>query len=202
MATVDQLKRAAREISRNLTEAIACYAVFLPTARDTELIARVNAGAVNLGFNVISESLHKAVIMALCRLWDRRADTASLPWLDREMRKSATLRALDDDVGEIDREELRRWHTEVQNTLRMEELKALQGARGRAIAHTANPSRLYQGRSRRAVYGDERRVLEATVPVVDMLNSFVAYAPQPPYLELRRRWSDASGLFWRSGPGA
>src|SRR5258706_2266205 len=89
MAHNVQILRMLRGLDANLQEAIRCYALFRPTGSDKALIARINAAAINPGTNVISDSLHKIAVVALCRIWDKQGDAASLHRLLAELRKTA-----------------------------------------------------------------------------------------------------------------
>ena len=74
----------------------------------------------------------------------------------------------------------------VRATNRCEELEALRRARHRAIAHTATPNKLYKGKARVAQYGDERKVLECTIPLVEKARAFIGYSYVPLFGEHRR----------------
>lgn len=79
MPLSNEHRRIAEAMNRDLAEAIACYGFFLLTGRDRALITKVNNGRVHPGYNVISESLHRSTILALCRLWDKSGDSVHIP---------------------------------------------------------------------------------------------------------------------------
>jgi hypothetical protein len=76
------------------------------------------------------------------------------------------------------------------------ELLALKRARHRALAHTATPNEPYTGKARVAQYGDERKVLEKTIPLVERAGLFVGYSYLSPFSDQRRVRRDHSAKFW------
>jgi len=78
MACDLQIHRTVRAISIDLDLAVTFYETYVPSGQDASLIDRVNKVAFYPAFNIISDSLHRNVILALCRIWDTRPDTANL----------------------------------------------------------------------------------------------------------------------------
>ena len=50
------------------------------------------------------------------------------------------------------------------------------GHDNRALAHTPSPNEAYRGKARVAMYGDERRVMEWTMPLAERANDLIGYA--------------------------
>src|SRR5262249_47547719 len=95
MATIVELRRIAKVISIDLDHAVAFHETFVPTGRDAGLIGRVNNTDFYPTFNIISDSLHRNAIMALCRIWDTQKDTANLNSLAKMFRNNHVLVELD-----------------------------------------------------------------------------------------------------------
>jgi hypothetical protein len=97
-ANLLKTNRTMKAISKNLDLAVAFYETFVPTGQDGGLIDRVNAVEIYPAFNIISDALHINSIMALCRIWDTRRDTANLnfgaQWLPRLERGAVRGRSL------------------------------------------------------------------------------------------------------------
>jgi hypothetical protein len=110
---------------------------------------------VRPAFNVISDALHREVIMTLCRIWDTRTDTADINRLADAFRDPAVIADLKAAGHVIVSAQLTNWLSEVDAVNKSDELKALKRARHRAIAHTATPNEPYKGKARIAHYGDE-----------------------------------------------
>jgi hypothetical protein len=68
MTTNIAIHRIARVISIDLDLAVAFYETFFPSGQDAKLIARVIKSDFHPAFNIISDSLHRNVIMALSRI--------------------------------------------------------------------------------------------------------------------------------------
>ena len=105
-------------------------------------------------FNIISDSLHRNAILALCRIWDTQSDSANLNSLAKMFSNSQVLADLSRAGHRVDPRQIAKWQADVAKVRDSEELKALMTARHRALAHTANPNRGYKGKARVAVYGD------------------------------------------------
>jgi hypothetical protein len=189
----EQMQDMARAISGNMVTAIAFFEVFRPSGQDKHLVKQVNSVGINAGHNAISDALHQGTILTLCRLWDERSDVASIPQAANQLKRSVD--AIEEIGHLVDRKLLRPWTDEVKAYNQSEELRALKLARDRAIAHTAAPNREYLGKSRRSVYGDERKVLEMTIPLVERLNRLIGYKWRE-YAELQRRWNSEANKFW------
>ena len=96
----------------------------------------------------------------------------------------------------IDRKQMKRWQDDIAKVKNSDELEALMRARNRALAHTASPYKRYKGKARGNVYGDERKVMEWTIPLVERANTFIGYSYDPPFDEQRRIWREHAAKFW------
>ncbi len=187
-----RLLRVLREIDANLQEAIRCYAVFRPVGQNKPLISRINTAGVNPGANVISEALHKSVLVTLCRIWDKRSDTASVQCLTKELRKEAQ------GAKGISRRTLAEFEAKADEIRGSNELVAITQIRHRVLAHTANPNEVNRSRVRGAIYGDERNVIQSTITLVKFISDAVHYSPIRPYDEIQKTWERAARDFWRA----
>jgi AbiU2 len=174
----ESLLKLAASVRGDVQRAIALYEVFLPTGKDADLIQRVNAVSVEAAsaYNVVSEALHRQLIATLCRVWDTHKSAAHLPKLAAALKKQRKLvqdgAALDEWLSEVDR--LQDW----------EPLVTLLGFRNVGEAHTADPNlpdprSLKRPRGRRVAFGDERKVLEATVKVMRKLDRLLGVEVDP-----------------------
>lgn len=202
MSINPEIHRTVRAISITLDEAIAFYETYVVSARDAALIKAVNQSGIHPAFNVISDALHREVILGLCRIWDRRPDTANLNKLASEFRSKAVRADLERTGHIADPDALNRWCAGVANGSKSEELSALKRARDRALAHTATPNQPYKGRARVAQYGAERKVLELTTPLVEQAAQFIGYSYLSPFADRRLMWQRYAGLFWRRVDGS
>lgn len=191
-----EMHRTVRSISITLDEAIAFYETYLPSGKDAALIARVNKSDYHPAFNIILDALHRETILALCRIWDKDKDTANLNRLAADFRDKKVLADLKAAKHEVDPTAMRKWLAIVEAGNKSAELEALRRARHRAIAHTATPNKPYKGRARVAEYGDERKMLERTIPLVEQAGAFIGYAYVSPFADQRRVRQDHSKKFW------
>lgn len=185
-------------ISIDLDLALAFYETYLPSGQDQALIDRVNKTDFYPAFNVISDALHREVIMALCRIWDTRTDTADINRSAEAFRDPAVIVDLRAAGHVIMSAKLTKWLSEIDAVNKSEELKALKRARHRAIAHTATPVEPYKGKARIAQYGDERKLLERTIPLVEQAGAFVGYSYATPYDAQRRLRREHAAKFWKN----
>lgn len=185
----------ARHVSRNLEEAIASYEAFVPSGQDAQLINRVNKAAINPGFNIISVSLHHTIVITLCRIWDHNRDAASIWSLTRKLKNKALIAEFAKRPGGIDSTRISAWSKFVEAAGRSEEIGALLAARNHWLAHTKAPDKLYQGKARQVLYGDERKVIEMTIPLVEEANALVGYTYFP-FSEFSARWKREAKKFW------
>jgi AbiU2 len=185
-----------RAISFDLDLAIAFYETYVPSGQDATLIDRMNKVDFYPAFNVISDSLHRNVIVTLCRIWDTRTDTADLNGLADEFRDPQVIADLNAIGHPVDPGQLSKWHVEIDAVNKSNELLALKRAGHRAIAHTANPNKRYQGKARVAQYGDERKIIERTIPLVEQAGAFIGYSYVSPYDEQRRIRREHATKFW------
>jgi AbiU2 len=196
MPTNVEVPRTARVVSIDLDLAVAFYETFLPSGQDAKLIARVNESDFYPAFNVISDSLHRNAIMALCRIWDTQSDSANLNSLAKMFRNNQVLTDLARAGHVVDPKQMKKWQADVAKVKDSDELEALMAARHRALAHTANPNKAYRGKARVAVYGDERRVMEWTIPLVERANAFISYSYARPFDEQRTIRREHAAKFW------
>jgi hypothetical protein len=178
-----EIHRTVRTISVDLDHAIAFYETYVPSGQDVTLIERMNKVDFYPAFNVISDALHRNVIMTLCRIWDTRRDTADLNSLAEEFRDPQVISDLNALGHIIDPGQLSKWHGEIDAVNKSDELLALKRARHRAIAHTATPNEPYRGKARITQYGDERKIIERTIPLVEQAGSFIGYSYVSPYAD-------------------
>jgi AbiU2 len=147
-------------------------------------------------FNIIADSLHRNAIMALCRIWDTQSDSANLNSLAKMFSNNQVLADIARATHPMDPKQMRKWQADVAKIKDSEELEALMTARHRALAHSASPNKGYKGKARIAVYGDERRVMEWTIPVVERVNAFIGYSYVPPFDEQRKIRREHAAKLW------
>ena len=193
-----EMHRTVRIISISLDEAIAFYETYVPSGQNGALIARVNKSDFHPAFNILSDALHRETILALCRIWDKSSDTANLNRLAAEFGNKQVLADLKAAKHEVDPQAMRQWLKAVKDGYNSEELKALQRARHRALAHTASPNKAYAGKARVAKYGDERKVLERTIPLVEQAGAFIGYSYLAPFNDQRAIRERHARKFWDS----
>ena len=121
--------------------------------QDAKLVARVNNSDFYPAFNIVSDSLHRNAILALCRIWDTQSDSANLNSLANMLSNSQVLADLARAGHPVDPKQIEKWQAEAAKVRDSDEVKALMTARHRALAHTANPNRAYKGKARVAIYG-------------------------------------------------
>jgi hypothetical protein len=98
---------------------------------------------------------------------------------------------------------LTQWLAEVEKLQECEPLVALRGYRNVGLSHTSDPNlpdprSLAKPRGRRVVHGDERKVLEATMPIVRKLNRLLGVtvdAAEAKELS-QREWNERAAGFW------
>jgi len=88
--------------------------------------------------------------------------------------------------------------TEVGAASKSDELLALRKSRHRALAHTATPNEPYKGKARQSEYGDERRLIEKTILIVEQAGAFIGYTYPTPFNEQRRVRREHATNFWNS----
>jgi hypothetical protein len=93
----------AERLKLDLTMAISANQVFAPPSRDRTILDVVNAGAAGFAFDLIRHSVLLSEAMALMRLWDTRADVASIPVLDRMLRDDSFRRLV--EGSRVDRQQ-------------------------------------------------------------------------------------------------
>jgi hypothetical protein len=195
-----EIHRTVRAISHDLDEAIAFYETYVPTARDAALIERVNKVDFYPAFNVIAASLLQSVVVTLCRIWDTRRDTADLNSLADAFSDTTVIGDLAAAGHTVDPARLSTWLSEIDAINKSDELAALKRARHRGIAHRATPNEPYRGAARIAQYGDERIIIEKTIPLVEQAGAFIGYSYMTPYADQRRIREEHSTKFWAHIP--
>jgi AbiU2 len=191
-----ELLRIVRAISIGLDEAVAYFETYVPSGQNRTLLDRINRTGFHPAFNVVSDALHRNVIMALCRIWDTRDDTADINTVARAFRDPDMLAKLRADGHAMDAKELKAWLKAVGAVNNSMEFRALKRARHRALAHTATPNVPYDGSARVAQYGDERVVLEKTITLVEKAGEFINYTYIAPFAEQRRIRKEHAAAFW------
>jgi hypothetical protein len=196
--TNPEVVRMVRSISIDLDLAVAFYETYVPSGQDTGLLSFMNKTDFYAAFNVISDSLHRNIIMTLCRIWDTRTDTADINGLADAFRDPTVIADLKAVGHSITSAQLNTWFVGVDRVNKSDELLALKRARHRAIAHTATPNLPYTGTARVAQYGDERKVLEWTIPLVEQAGVFVGYSYVSPFADQRDLRREHASKFWKS----
>jgi hypothetical protein len=191
-----ELHRTVRAISITLDHTIAFYETYLPSGQDSVLIERVNRSDFYQAFNVVSDALYREVILGLCRIWESRKDTANLICLDAAFRHKKVLADLTSAGHAMDMDALKKWQGEIEAGRNSDELSALKRARDRALAHTASPNGVYKGNARVALFGDERKVLERTIPIVEEAGRFIGYSYVAPFEVQRQQRCSFAEKFW------
>ncbi len=195
-----EIRRTVHSVSVDLDYAIAFYETYVPTGQDAALIDRINKVDFYPAFNVISDALHQSVIVTLCRIWDTRRDTADLNSLADAFGDATVISDLAAAGHTIDPGQLKTWLSDVDAVNKSNELAALKRARHRGIAHRANPNTAYQGVARAALYGDERIIIEKTIPLVEKAGAFIGYSYVTPYADQRRIRREHATKFWARVP--
>lgn len=179
------IHKTLEAIVNNVDEAIAFYEVFSPTGSDETLVSMVNQMGLHPEFNIVSDALHRGAILALCRIWDTRKDTANIDilesWIEKNCNDERSVHAC-------------LWLKEVRSVRQSDELGALKRARNRALAHTARTE--YSGTARVAQYGDERRILDRTIALAENANKFFTISPPICFQVWRHDRATGARAFW------
>jgi hypothetical protein len=194
MATEVEIRRTLRTLIADLDRAIAFYETYVPTGQDINLIDRINKTDFYPAYNIISEALHINAILTLCRLWDSKKETASLCQLASKFCRS--MDELSKAGHKIHPQKIDKWLRDVEAGNKSGELLALRRIRHRALAHRADPNNTYTGKARNAVYGDERKVLEMTIPLIIEAGSFIGIVDTVPVDKQRKIRQDHAQKFW------
>ena len=104
---------------------------------------------------------------------DTQPDSANLNSLTKMFGNNQVLVDLARAGHAVDPKQMKKWQADVAKVKNSDELEALMTARHRALAHTASPNKAYRGKARVVVYGDERRVIEWTIPLIERANKFI-----------------------------
>jgi AbiU2 len=191
-----EIHRTVQAICIDLDYAIAFYETYVPTGQDVALIDRINESGFHPAFNAISDSLHQSVIVTLCRIWDTRRDTADLNSLGDAFGDAAVIADLAAAGYAIDPGQLSKRLSEIDVVNKSDELAALKRARHRGIAHRATPNSPYRGAARGAVFGDERIIIEKTIPLVEQAGAFIGYSYVTPFADQRKIRRGHATKFW------
>lgn len=198
MATNLEIHRTVRAITLSLDETIAFYETYVPSGQNAALIERVNNSGYHQAFNVISDALHRETILGLCRIWEKRRDTANLNRLVGDFQNQQLLADLKSAGHTVDQTALTKWFEKIEAGYQSDTLSALKRARDRALAHTATPNEPYKGNARVAIYGDERWLLEYSIPLVEEASKFIGYSYVRPLSDMLRIRRDDAERFWDS----
>jgi hypothetical protein len=136
MSTSIEIHGTARVISIDLDLAVAFYETFFPSGQDAKLIARVNTGDFYPAFNVVSDSLHRNAIMALCRIWDTQPDSVNLNSLAKMFGNNQVLANLARAGHAVVPKQMKKWQADVAKVKDSDELQALMTARATALLPT------------------------------------------------------------------
>ncbi|HEY1943500.1 MAG TPA: hypothetical protein VGH40_15410 [Roseiarcus sp.] len=193
----------AMSVSRNLEEAIANYELFAPTGVNAELIDCINARKLNPGFNVISASLHHVIVISLCRIWDNRKGVASLWSINTLLKTNAYQDEREyivkssgyESTFSFDEHRFVDWSGKLDRASRSDSLAAIKVTRNNWLAHTAAPDAIYRGVARAEVYGDERNVIEMTIPLVEEANALIGHEFFD-FNILKQKWMDEAAIYW------
>ena len=133
------------------------------------------------------------VISALCRIWDATKGAASISEAAKRLPK---LRGL-----AVNRDELDEWLKNVEAVERSEVFRAIHGYRNVGLAHRHDPNKLdprAMSGARRVKHHDERKLLEATIVIVEGLYDLLTLNGRQDFAKRREEWRDRSGKFWSS----
>ena len=164
-----------------------------PKLRTRGLIERVNEQRIGWGFNTISDALQLTVISALCRIWDTTPRAASIWEVKRRLRKRPSL-AVDPELLSI-------WSEAVDVVEGFEPYRAIQGYRNIGLAHRHDPKKPDPRRlsgARRVVHHDERKLVEMTVEIVELLEDVLGVNKRCDYAKFRALWHERAESFWSS----
>ena len=193
----NRLRALVKAVSDDLWMAAATFEVYAATAFDASLIEKVHEQEIYLAFNVVSEALEAATISALCRIWDKTGDPGRITEIEKLLRRRPDLAG--------DNGALRRWLGGVEMVEKSEELQALRAVRNMPLAHTHDTNRpdprLRSG-TRKAVNEDELLLLEATILVVQQLDSLIGSPDSLDYRAEREAWRARAESFWKAIGGA
>lgn len=180
-------------INGDLSVAIENYEMLAPAGGGWTLVERVNEQRIGWGFNTISDALQLTVISALARIWDTTKGAASVWELKKRLRKNPKL-AADPALLSI-------WLEAVDAVQASEPYRAIQGYRNVGLAHRHDPNRpdpRAMSGARRVVHHDERKLLDATVQIVELLDDVLALNKPRDYAKFRGNWQERAESFWRS----
>jgi len=192
-----QLFEIAKAITGNAYMACAYYEMFVPPARRARLIKRVDKAKVNPGLNAVTDALHQSALTALCRIYDNTRGVASLVDVAKRLRQKTVVAALAAKGRHIRKTDLASFLRRIELISKSEQMRALRRARNLSLAHQHDPNLpLSPSLGRGAVYGDERHVLRATLPLVQKLNRWVGFDYHHVH-KVRAKWRNIASDFWK-----
>ncbi|MBN9529809.1 MAG: hypothetical protein J0H82_26615 [Alphaproteobacteria bacterium] len=177
MSTVmlDQIAKRLDAIRQSLRWALWAHSLWYSGAIDDDLRARVGRSEAQHAVGRAGAILHQGAILSLTRAWDGKKGTGSLPALATQLRlaaKNASVLQLiaaarGDDGRRRFAVDANRLADRIDQETAGEEVKALARLRHEFLAHARFDAPEAAGRW--AEVGDERKLLERTVPLVDEL---------------------------------
>ena len=178
-------------VAFDLQVAIQNYEMFAPSGHDASLLGYFHGRGLSLELDIVSKALVLNVISALCRIWDDTKDAAGIPLVRKKLRKRRRIA--------VDPEALDKWLENVAAVEQLEEFRAIHAYRNVALAHRDGPHRTHPRQmsgARVVTHHDERKLLEATIVVVEGLYELLAVNWREDFEKHRVEWRDRSQRFW------
>jgi hypothetical protein len=195
---VAQLRRLAGSLGADLYNAVRYYETFLPSARASPLMDRINEARIHSGLMAVSDALYEGAVLALARLWDSHPNVATLI-AAAELVKRRNVRAAFEAAGiPIDVRELKAWRQDLEIVKASSQLREIRKARNRALAHSEDPNRNGDNTPvRMALYENDIWVLDRTMTIFDRFNTWVGFgAKDGSFSDRRLRVSADAARFW------
>ncbi|WP_444565358.1 AbiU2 domain-containing protein [Aliihoeflea sp.] len=172
-------------ITQSLRWALWAHALWFAKMNDTDLLGRLGASQAIHPVGRATSILHQGAVLALMRVWDAKKKTGSLPALARDLRQAAGdagfFQKMVVDRGEAAAQSFMRdavaYAIRIEEECKSPERRGLKQLRDETLAHSRYDDP--EGDDS-AAFGDERRLLERTVPLVDQLSEFID-GPRPGY---------------------
>jgi hypothetical protein len=192
--TWDTQKRIAE--AKRLTERVVDHTQYLLDIHENNAIVlysetlskQVPKSYAANAFNVFREAMHQIEVIRICALWDQPSiDRESILTVIELIDDSKVLDALADQARAGDSEELGKQRAEravaalknaiqkAKETRKSQQLKSIRNLRDKHVAHYLTQTReeTKSGPVKQAKHGDEVPVLDATISIVETLNSWV-----------------------------
>lgn len=189
-------KSIALELEKDLIRCIALLAIWNRANDKKDIKSRYNNTYEAHALSIIHDSLHITMIMALMRMYDNDRRSASIPTLIGLLESANLLEELKKN-SRPQREHIDKWLDSVKlryARLKNEQtLKALRRLRNYALAHADIKKASLHG----ARYGYERKVLERTIPIIELL-LLIVHSRDANFSEVRGIWKRYSNYFWGS----